>query len=216
MLQRMLIALLLGFATINLAQADDTARLATVCASCHGLRGEGNQALGAPRLAGQDAAYIARQLKNFKLGKRAYSPQDASGIAMRSVAKGMDDADIQQLAAYYSHLDSTRHLESEPQHIGVKAGEELYRSTCAECHGLHAQGYPQLQAPNLNILDGGYIARQLESFAKGWRGDAEQSDQPAVWMRSIASHISTPRELAEVIQYITSLLPAADGITERK
>lgn len=202
MLQKVLSVVLLGFAMSSVTHATDMAQLATPCATCHGSQGEGNPSIGAPRLAGQNAAYLARQLENFSSGKRAYNPQDLRGVAMRSASKGLTEADIQQLAIFYSQLNETRYMRSTAHQVGAKAGGELYVSTCAACHGLHAQGYAQLQAPNLNILDSEYISRQMESFDKGWRGDPEQSDQPAVWMRSIATHISSPKELTAVIEYI--------------
>jgi cytochrome c553 len=89
------------------------------------------------------------------------------------------------------------------------AGKELYLSTCSECHGPHAQGFAQLQSPNLRILEDWYIAAQMEAYAKGWRGTADGTDLPTLWMRSIATHISSPQELAGVIRYIGSIPPAA-------
>ena len=41
-----------------------------VCSSCHGVNGEGNQAMHAPALAGMDAEYMRRQLRHFKRGVR--------------------------------------------------------------------------------------------------------------------------------------------------
>jgi cytochrome c553 len=149
-----------------------------------------------------DAAYLARQLKKVSSGMRAYDPRDAMGAVMRAAIKGLSDVDMQQLSSYYSNVDVAPRAESTAQSVGAKAAEDLYLSTCAPCHGLHAQGYPQLEAPDLNILDRGHIARQLESFVKGWLGNAARSDQQAVRMRSIPTHVSSPRELSEVIQYI--------------
>jgi excinuclease ABC subunit A len=85
------------------------------------------------------------------------------------------------------------------------AGKQLFDATCSSCHGLGAQGYRQLHVPALRGLDGAYIRQQLDSFAKGWRGDPDKSDQPAVWMRSIATHLSQAKELEQVLQYIARL-----------
>ena len=41
-----------------------------VCAACHGANGEGNPALNAPKLSGQHAWYLKRELQNFKNGAR--------------------------------------------------------------------------------------------------------------------------------------------------
>ena len=46
------------------------------CGGCHGAQGQGNPALNAPALAGQDADYTARQLRNYKAGIRGADPED--------------------------------------------------------------------------------------------------------------------------------------------
>ncbi len=177
------------------------------CANCHGAGGEGKQSLGAPRIAGQDAAYLARQLLNFKSGKRGYHPDDKNGAGMRAIASSLSDADIQVFAAQYAKMNVGSSLTPGAD---AAVGKELYLSTCSECHGTHAQGYTQLQSPNLKILGDWYIAAQMAAYLKGWRGTAEGSDLPTLWMRSIASHIGSPKELAAVIRYIGNM-PSAAG-----
>ena len=51
-----------------------------VCEACHGKTAEGNQALGAPRIAGQPGWYLARQLGNFKQGLRGVTPRTPSAL----------------------------------------------------------------------------------------------------------------------------------------
>ena len=69
---------------------------AATCAGCHGVKGVSNNPVW-PNLAGQKAAYIAKQLKAFKAGSR-------KDPLMDSTVKGLSDADIANLAAYYSSL----------------------------------------------------------------------------------------------------------------
>ena len=60
------------FAAGALAQADEArARkiVSGVCFVCHGAEGE-SSSQQFPRLAGQNSEYIAKQLDNFKAGKR--------------------------------------------------------------------------------------------------------------------------------------------------
>ncbi|MEM1436139.1 MAG: c-type cytochrome [Pseudomonadota bacterium] len=76
-----------------------------VCAACHGQNAEGNQAMGAPRLAGQDDWYLVQQLKNYKTGLRAYDPADVWGAQMKGMAMTLaDDAAINNVVAYISSL----------------------------------------------------------------------------------------------------------------
>jgi cytochrome c553 len=175
------------------------------CVSCHGARGEGNAALGAPPLAGQHAAYLAHQLNAFKSGQRAYDPEDKSGGIMRNVASTLSAAEITELSEYFSNLPVAAHITPAHLDAGVARGKELFRTSCASCHGVHGQGYPQMKAPSLKMLGGWYVERQLDSYSKGWRGDSEQADQPAVWMRSIATNVSNPADIAALVHYLDSL-----------
>ncbi len=72
----------------------------TACAACHGPTGMGNPAAKYPRVSGQHAAYITKQLKDFKSGTRA---NDSSSI-MRSIAKRMSEEEIEAVAEYMSGL----------------------------------------------------------------------------------------------------------------
>jgi cytochrome c553 len=56
------------------------------CGACHGGRAEGNESLAAPRLAGLDAVYIERQLRNFREGVRGAHPADKQGRQMAMMA----------------------------------------------------------------------------------------------------------------------------------
>jgi cytochrome c553 len=76
-----------------------------ICASCHGANGEGNKALNAPAIAGQNDWYIVRQLYNFKNGIRGVDPKDSYGQQMRPMAMTLpDDKSINNIAAYISTL----------------------------------------------------------------------------------------------------------------
>ena len=57
------------------------------CAICHGVNGEGNEALGAPALAGQNDWYLITQLKNFRAGIRGTHQDDSYGAQMIPMAQ---------------------------------------------------------------------------------------------------------------------------------
>lgn len=71
------------------------------CTGCHSPRGQGNNPAKYPRLSGQYAEYIEKQLKAFRNGDRT---NDAESV-MRGVAKNMNDAEIQAVANYISGLN---------------------------------------------------------------------------------------------------------------
>lgn len=198
------LGLLLLFGAMAHVQAADapSAEILAGCAACHGANGGGNQALGAPPLAGQDAAYLARQLHNFKNDRRGYAEQDAGGRQMRAFATGLSDEGITRLSAYFATLPAVR-LADSPM-AANSDGAARYQTTCAYCHGLKAQGYPQMQAPNLRLLGGWYIDKQMANFVSGARGAEGHADIQGLWMRSIATHI-TPQEQQAVVSFIESL-----------
>jgi thiosulfate dehydrogenase len=67
------------------------------CASCHGADGEGDRAQNGPRLAGQDADYLERQLLAFSHG-------DRNSFVMQSVARTLNDDQRAAVARYYASL----------------------------------------------------------------------------------------------------------------
>jgi cytochrome c553 len=78
------------------------------CVACHGDRGQGNQALNAPKLAGQADWYVAAQLRKFKAGLRGTHPNDPTGALMRPMAMPVPDDAIPDLVAYIRTLPTSR------------------------------------------------------------------------------------------------------------
>ena len=75
------------------------------CAACHGAQGMGNEALGAPQLAGQNDWYLVTQLKNFKAGYRGTHPEDRYGSQMVPMAQMLaDDQAIINVVSYINTL----------------------------------------------------------------------------------------------------------------
>ena len=75
------------------------------CSACHGSAAEGSEALGAPPLAGQDSAYLLRQLLGFK-GSRRGGPHDSRwGQQMGAAAASLqDEKSIADVVAYIATI----------------------------------------------------------------------------------------------------------------
>lgn len=71
------------------------------CAACHGPVGQGNPAVPYPRIGGQNADYIATQLKAYKDGSRG---SKGPGQIMQMIASKLTDKEINALASYVSGL----------------------------------------------------------------------------------------------------------------
>lgn len=72
------------------------------CTGCHSPTGLGNSPAGYPRIGGQHAAYLEKQLRDFRAGNRT---NDSDAQIMRKVAEHMSDAEISALANYISGLN---------------------------------------------------------------------------------------------------------------
>lgn len=66
------------------------------CTGCHGLDGRSRDP-DVPNLAGQKQRYLAKALRDFRIGNR-------SQLMMNFVAKEMSDEDIEDYAAYYANF----------------------------------------------------------------------------------------------------------------
>ena len=126
-------------------------KLAGQCRTCHGLDGFAKIPI-APHIGGEPAAYIATQLAAFRDGTREHE-------MMTVVAKNLTDAQIADLAAWYSGHEVAVSLTADPA-----GAPEL----CTGCHGedgLHAVE----DAPNLAAETTIYIDTQLKAFRSGKR-----------------------------------------------
>ncbi|MBL4581349.1 MAG: c-type cytochrome [Gammaproteobacteria bacterium] len=75
------------------------------CAACHGANAEGNEALGAPALAGQNDWYMITQLRNFRAGYRGSHREDTYGSQMLTMSKTLrDDQAIINVVSYINTL----------------------------------------------------------------------------------------------------------------
>lgn len=180
---------------------------AAQCASCHGSRGAGNEALKAPPLAGADADYLARQLRNFRNQVRGGPSPQGPAAMMQAVARGLnDDATILAIARYAASLKPVPAKPTPAAAAGpeLNAGKALF-AVCVSCHGSLGEGNTVLSAPRLTHLPDWYLSSQLQAFRNGQRGTHPQ-DQSGQQMRKIAAELLTDDESTRsVAAYITSL-----------
>jgi cytochrome c oxidase subunit 2 len=157
--------------------------------------------MNAPALAGQDAAYLRRQLQNFRAGLRGSHKADALGAQMRAAgaASLKDEAAVTRVAEYAARLPRT--VVAAPTRGDLRNGNNLYHGKCGACHGGRAEGNPSLSAPRLAGLDAAYIKRQFGHFRDGVRG-AHPEDLPGRQMAMMAKTLPVERDLDDVIAFI--------------
>src|SRR5262245_8006234 len=146
------------------------------CAYCHGL--DGNSAMGRfPHLAGQSAAYLKKQLADFKQGRRTND-----GGAMSGIAETLNDAEIEIIVRHFARqVLRPRAAEEEGD---VVTGRRLYFSgkpgvaACVSCHGTAS---PKIAAaPRISGQHAAYLAKQLADFRDGARRNDVQGVMPAI------------------------------------
>ena len=153
---------------------------ANACATCHGLKGEGDGRL-APRLASLDAGYLHRQLDDYANGRREHSP-------MRAIVRRLSGEDRAKVSAYYSQLPATAaHLPRT---------SELYRARCASCHGARGEGMGPANPP-LAGQSPAYIEAQLLAWRAGRRRGDGMGEMLAVSRALAPAEVRRLASLAE-------------------
>lgn len=169
-----------------------------VCAACHAV--DGNSTVAAnPRLAAQPAAYLYKQLQDFKSGARP-SP------IMAPVAATLSDNDMRNLAAYYSVQAAKPGVATDAKL--VEAGRKLYRGgnkatglpACMACHGPNGAGVPA-QYPRLGGQHAAYVEAQLQAFRKGARNKPDNNTDV---MEAVAAKLSDA-DIKALAQYVSGL-----------
>lgn len=167
------------------------------CAACHGPDGNSTN-LEWPKLAGQHAAYVAKQLADFKAGEQR------SNAVMAGIVAGLSEQDMLDLAAYYAIQASTGGFASEAR---AEFGERIYRAgnaetgvaACTACHGPRGTGDPRGGFPILAGQHASYTAAQLRAFRSMQRANDANG-----MMRGVARWMSD-EEIEAVSEYIAGL-----------
>lgn len=164
------------------------------CFLCHGMDGEAASALY-PRLAGQHAEYIAKQLSDFKTGKR-------KSDTMSGMVGDLTPEEMKALGSFFEQKKPGRNgradadLAAVGRYIFTKGNQYSGVASCTSCHGPQGHGTPLL--PRLAGQQPLYLENQLKQF-----NTRERNNDNAV-MHSIASKL-TELEVKAVSSYISTL-----------
>lgn len=173
-----------------------------VCSACHGAQGEGNPALNAPALAGQESWYLKRQINHFKEGLRGADSSDTYGAQMAPMAATLaNEAAVNNVSAYIA----TFPVRAPASTISgdLDRGEHLF-NTCKSCHGTNGEGIWALNAPRLNGVDDWYLARQIENYKQGIRG-THPKDLYGKQMTLLSGMLRSEQDINDVLAYINTL-----------
>ena len=177
---------------------------AVTCQACHGVQGEGVLDGDKPRIAGQSAHYLDKQLRDFASGTR-------DNAIMGAIAKGLNDQTRSRLVAYYASLPVPAPLKSvaptparaaRGHQLATEGSEGKRVQACNNCHGPEGSGVA-LAAPALAGQLAPYLAAQLKSWQQGGR----KNDAGSL-MTTVAVRLDDA-DIAAVTSYYASL----DGVS---
>jgi cytochrome c553 len=194
----LILAATIGWTATSLAAGTKEAgqAKAATCAACHGMSGT-SLSPEWPNLAGQNEAYIVKQLSAFHSGER-------QNVLMSPMAATLSEQDMQDLAAWFSS-QAIQGGETEPSK--AKLGQHVYRSgnvegevmACAGCHGPTGRGNAPAAYPSIQGQRAVYVAAQLHAFKAGTR-----TTDPNQMMRNVAALLSE-EEIDAVASYVQGL-----------
>ncbi|RDV24768.1 cytochrome c4 [Alteromonas aestuariivivens] len=201
----LLVCMSLGLSATAVANGDPDAGKAksAVCAACHNV--DGNSAIDMnPKLAGQHANYIVKQLKEFKLASQTGGEEGRNNAVMNGMAAPLSEQDMEDLAAYFSSQEATPGATPEEY---VEQGQKLYMggdaergvTACTACHGPDGNGMQLAGFPDISGQHATYLASQLKAFRDGTR----HNDMNGM-MRDIASKL-TDEDIETLSNYIAGL-----------
>lgn len=198
------LSLLISLPVFAAGDADAGQSKSAICAACHGA--DGNSAVpNWPKIAGQHASYLERQLALIKSGSRAVP--EMAGIVM-----SLSEQDMADISAYFASQTSKPGLTDEALRA---TGEQLYRAgnsatdvpACMACHGPVGEGNPLAAYPAVAGQHAVYAEKMLKGFRSGSRWG--EDDASSKIMTEVTLRL-TDDEIKAVASYMQGLHNAAD------
>ena len=163
-----------------------------LCQSCHGEDGNSPEAT-VPKLAGQYAAYIVKQMQDYQSGAR--KNEIMSGMAATVTSK----QDMLDISAYFA---SQKPMKADGKKVNKEAGEAKYKGRgCVSCHVLTGSGGGpgNYLAPRVGGQHKAYLAKQLKDFKNNVR-----TNEPSTVMNKLMMFMSD-KDIEEVTDFISEM-----------
>jgi cytochrome c553 len=189
--------------------AQGVAAGAPACAQCHAYNGASDGSGAFPRITGQSAYYLAKQLRDYVSGARI-------NAVMTPIAKALSSADVTDVAAYYASVSAPFLPLKNAKPMLVKRGEQLATvgdgakdlQSCNNCHGPGGAGEPPA-IPYLGGQYARYTAFQLTMWKRGFRKNSPDS------MADVAKRLND-QEIAAVAAYFQQVDASALAAAQPK
>lgn len=209
----LIISLILSISAHLFANVGNVAKGKTLskgCIACHGV--DGNSPSPAfPKIAGQHASYLLKQLKDFKSKTR-------DNVLMFAQVVALKEQDMRDLSAYFATQKIKANVAQADKEL-LALGRKLYKSgdaksnmpACSACHGPQGNGIASAKFPQLNFQYAQYTSSQLKAFRQAiLNQQLSDSPKPARTndankiMRQISGQL-TDLQIKALSQYIAGL-----------
>jgi cytochrome c553 len=175
------------------------------CQTCHRKDGSGRAKFDMPRLSGQHASVVIKQLMDIRSDLRVNT--EMKDYMFDSDLTLQDFADM---AAYLQSLPIVGDIAQGPPAL-VARGQALYASDCAGCHGEHGEGRGELFYPMLASQHYSYLLRELDLILTGERGNSNPAMPPILSRYSADDKRAVAAYLAQLPAAGKSVTPASSA-----
>jgi cytochrome c553 len=177
------------------------------CAQCHAYNGASDGSGAFPRIAGQSAYYLAKELRDYASGVRA-------NAVMTPIAKALSATDTADVTAYYASVNAPYLPLASVDPMLMQRGEQLAKigdaakelQACDNCHGPGGAGEP----PAIPYLAGQYahyVVFQLTMWKHGFRNNSPDA------MADVAKRLDD-QDIAAVGAYFQQIDASALAATQ--
>ena len=142
------------------------------CQTCHRKDASGRPRFDIPRLSGQHASVLIKQLMDIQADRRI-NPEMKNYM----VDSGFTLQDFADIAAYLQSLPPVGDIAQGPPAL-VPRGQALYARDCSGCHGEQAEGRAELFYPMLASQHYSYLLREIALIETGQRGNSNPAMPP--------------------------------------
>ncbi len=137
------------------------------CVVCHRNDGGGRPKLGTPRLSGQHASVIIKQVADIRSGQRLNPPMKDMASDPALTAQTLAD-----MASHLQGLPFPSDVELGPG-TAVERGRQLFARDCTGCHGTAGEGRADRFQPMVAAQHHSYLLRELQLIRDGKRGNSD-------------------------------------------
>jgi cytochrome c553 len=181
-----------------------------MCIGCHGIHGyqaSFPEIYKVPMISGQNAKFIVSALNAYKKGERKHP-------SMRSIAEGLSDQDIADVAAYYeAHGQGGAAAAAKKAPAPTaKVAELLNKGGCVACHGDNFNKPIDPSYPKVGGQPADYLFVALKSYKT--EGNATWGRANGI-MGGIAKQFSNA-ELKQLAGYVASLPADVQTVPQKK